>query len=45
MKNALINKLKRTHAINQIASDDLQFNEAVYDAVMADWMLKNAIRL
>ena len=44
LKNALINKLKRTHAINQIASDDLQFNEAIYDAVMANWMLKNAIR-
>ena len=44
MKNALINKLKRTHAINQVASDDLQFNEAIYDAVMANWMLKNAIR-
>ena len=45
MKNALINKLKRTRAINQMASEDLQFNEAIYDAIMADWMLKNAIRL
>ena len=44
MKNVLINKLKRTHATNQITSDDLKFNEAIYEAVMANWMLKNAIR-
>lgn len=44
MTNTLINKLKRTHAINLITSDDPQINEAVYEAVMANWMMKNALR-
>ena len=44
MTNTLINKLKRTHALNMMTKDDPQLNEAIYEAVMANWMMKNALR-